>query len=93
MKNHEEILKKYTDSSRIRKSKFQKILKILRGTFRKIWKKCKLNFEEIRRSKKIDIFKEMKKVIRILYQEILVRFVINFGKPTGNFCQDFKRIL
>ncbi len=51
------MMKKCEDSLRTRKfvkcpEKFQKILKILRETFRKILKKCKVNFKETRWSKK-----------------------------------------
>ncbi len=63
------VMKKCKDSLRTRKSvkfsgKFQKLLIILRETLRKILKKRKLNFEEIRWSKKINDFKEIKKITR-----------------------------
>ncbi len=74
LKNHEEILKKCEDPLWTRKfvkcpGKFQKILKILRETSLKILKKRKVNFEEIRWSKKIDNLIEILKVGRSLYEE------------------------
>ncbi len=72
---------------------FQKNSKILKEACRKILKKRKANFEEIRWSKKLYNFYEIQKVTRILYQKILVEFVINSGKIIKNFCQNFKWIL
>ncbi len=64
---------------------------ILWETFRKILKKHKAHFEEIRWSRKIDNFIEIQKVTRSLYQEMLVEFKIN-GDTIRNFGQNFNWI-